>query len=367
MRLHRYRESSLGGAAAGSRCHEAPMKFAPQLEPLLVPIADLHADPANVRLHGERNIAAIAASLARFGQQKPIVVQRQGMVVRAGNGTLLAAQQLGWTHIAASVVEMTDTEATAFSIADNRTAELAEWQTEDLLAQLEALGRDDAELLKATGFDQQDLDAMAAELGQDTTNELDDPGPEAPPVIATSRVGDIWVMGDHRLQCGDSTNAADVARLLSGEKPALLSTDPPYCVDYTGAERPQDSGKDWSDQYHEVDIKDLGYFLRATFQAGLPHLQDDAGIYVWHAHLQYPVIDRVFEEFGILRHQPIIWSKASSTFAYSYYGWAHETCLFGWKQGYKPPHYLENGLSTIWDADWEGKARNSTFHPTSKT
>src|SRR5262249_7545899 len=130
-----------------------PMKIADQLRPLAVPIADLHPDPANVRLHGDRNLDAIAASLARFGQQKPIVVQRRGMIVRAGTGRRLAAGKLGWIEPAASAVDMTDTEATAFAIADNRTAELAEWDNADLLAQLEALGKDDPDVLAATGFD----------------------------------------------------------------------------------------------------------------------------------------------------------------------------------------------------------------------
>src|SRR5262249_34241380 len=91
------------------------------------------------------------------------------------------------------------------------------------------------------------------------------------------------------------------------------------------------------------------------------------GIYVWHAHLQYPVIDGVFEKLGILRHQPIVWVKPSSTLTYAYYRWAHETCVFGWRRGHKPPHYLENGLSTIWEVDWEGKQRIvGNGHPTQK-
>ncbi len=107
--------------------------------------------------------------------------------------------------------------------------------------------------------------------------------------------------------------------------------------------------------------------MRGVFQAVLPHLTDNAGIYVWHAHLQYPVLDRVFEEFGLLRHQPVIWVKPSSTFTYSYYRWAHEPCLFGWRKGHKPPHYLKNGLTSVWEVDWEGKQRVvGNEHPTQK-
>jgi len=331
-----------------------------------VPLSELHQDPGNVRAHGERNMAAIRDSLRRFGQAEPLVVQKGTGRVIGGNGRLAAMQSLGWTECDIVEVELDDRKARALGLALNRTAELAEWNMQALATVLQELQVDDD--LDGVGFTNEDIDALIADIEANTVQpgEVDDPGPAEPTEQAISRLGDLWLLGNHRLLCGDSTSEADVGRLLAGDKPSLLSTDPPYCVDYTGAERPQESGKDWSDKYHEVEIADLGEFLRSVLKTVLPHLQPDAAIYVWHAHLQYPTIDRVFEEFGILRHQPIIWSKASSTFTYSYYRWAHETCLFGWRQGHKPPHYLENGLSTVWEADWEGKARSSTFHPTSK-
>jgi len=210
---------------------------------------------------------------------------------------------------------------------------------------------------------------LLAELAEDAegSGDVDDPGPEEPPETPVSRPGDLWILGKHRLLCGDSTNEDDVARLMGDDTAALLSTDPPYCVDYTGADRPQDSGKDWSSKYREIEIKDLGEFLRAMLKAVLPRTRDSAAIYVWHAHLQYPVIDAVFQQFDILRHQPIIWVKPSSTFTYAYYRWAHEPCLFGWRQGHKPPHYLANGMTSVWEVDWEGKRRVvGNEHPTQK-
>lgn len=122
-------------------------------------IADLSADPANARKHSERNIEAIMASLRRFGQQKPIVVDLSG-VVRAGNGTLEAAKRLGWTEIDATISELTGSEMTAYAIADNRTAELAEWDDEILAASLHGLVTDDEELALATGYDEAELEKL---------------------------------------------------------------------------------------------------------------------------------------------------------------------------------------------------------------
>ena len=113
-----------------------------------VPVDSLHNDPANVRKHGEQNLAAIKASLARFGQQKPIVVNADGVVI-AGNGTLMAARALNWRTVKAVRTNLAGSEATAFAIADNRTAELAEWDDAALQQQLAAIAIDDEELLAA--------------------------------------------------------------------------------------------------------------------------------------------------------------------------------------------------------------------------
>ena len=136
--------------------------IAEPLRPLAVPIADLTPDAANARRHDQRNLDAIAASLSRWGQRLPIVVQREGMVVRAGNGRLAAAKSLGWTHIAAVVVDDTSVEAVAFAIADNRTAELATWDDETLASLLDTLPKD---VLPDTGF----TDAELADLMEKLT------------------------------------------------------------------------------------------------------------------------------------------------------------------------------------------------------
>jgi ParB-like chromosome segregation protein Spo0J len=127
-----------------------------------VDIKTLAADPANVRKHDRRNLDAIKGSLQRFGQQKPIVVDADG-VVRAGNGTLAAARELGWTHIDVVRTDLTGVDATAYAIADNRTAELAEWDDEILAATLNSLALEEG-LLEAAGYDEEELAAMLAEI-----------------------------------------------------------------------------------------------------------------------------------------------------------------------------------------------------------
>jgi DNA modification methylase len=207
-------------------------------------IADLSQDPANVRKHPERNLDAIVASLRRFGQQHPIVIDVNN-TVRAGNGRLQAAIQLGWDEIDCVVTDLKGSEAIAYAIADNRTAELAEWDEDILAAQLHGLLTDDEALLKAAGFDEDELAAMLNELeGDGTTGEIvEDEVPE-PPADPITKPGDLWILGEHRLLCGDSTKAEDVARLMGGAKADLCFTSPPYGQqrDYTkeGKEKCQD-------------------------------------------------------------------------------------------------------------------------------
>ena len=332
-----------------------------------IPLASLHLDPANARSHGPVNLEAIKGSLARFGQAEPLVVHAGTGRIIGGNGRLVAMQALGWTECDVVEVDLPAIEATALGLALNRTSELASWNDEALGRLLEQLRAEDA--VDGLGFSPDDINDLLAQLAVPGDGAIDDQGPQDPPATPVSRAGDLWLLGNHRLLCGDSTSPGDLDRLLAGETAALLSTDPPYCVDYTGMDRPihdgKPSGKDWSAVYREVDIKDLGAFLDGVFAACLPRLAPDAAVYVWHAHVQQPVIAAAFEKHELLLHQILVWVKPSATFGHSYYRWKHEPCAFGWKRGNKPKHGFGQ-LDSVWEIDWEGKARTTTFHPTSK-
>jgi DNA modification methylase len=151
------------------------------------------------------------------------VVQRTGNIVRAGNGRVEAAKALGWTHIAAVVVDDESADAVAYAIADNRTAELAEWDNETLATLLDTLP---PEMKVDTGF----TDADLAELLDGLTPEITEDEVPEPPKVSVSRAGDLWVLGDHRVLCGDSTKAEDVARVMGGAKADLCFTSPPYAL-----------------------------------------------------------------------------------------------------------------------------------------
>jgi DNA modification methylase len=362
-------------------------RIARPLRDLAVPITDLSSDPANLRLHDERSLEAIAASLRRFGQQKPVVYDANGTVV-AGNGMLEAARRLGWKTIAAIRSELVGVDRVAYAIADNRTAELSRWDDEALRATLAAMP---ADAVRDAGYTPEELEALLAP--SDDVPLREEPVP-AVLADAVTVVGDLWTLGDHRVLCGDSTAAADVDRLMDGRKASLIATDPPYLVDYTGV-RAGSRGKDWSGAYREIDIQDAAGFFRSVFSNVTRVAGPHAAIYCWHAHKRMVEIMAAWRALGILDHQQIVWVKPAPVFGSVFWHFRHEPCLMGWLQGSKPTHdgrhdedsvwpasgsarpledltkeqlltLLKDG-SSVWEVDWEGKARpTGNEHPTQK-
>jgi len=324
--------------------------IAEPLRHLAVPLTELTLDPSNARKHNERNLAAIAGSLKRFGQRFPIVVQRQGMVVRAGNGRLLAAKQLGWSHLACVVVDESEVEATAFAISDNRTSELAEWDDETLTRLLESLP---LEMLEVTGFNQAELDDLIEELRP--TEVQEDEVPE-PPTTAISKPGDLWVLGEHRLLCGDSTKEADVARVLAGSRADLILTDPPYGVSYVGK----------TEQALEIandGVEGLQGLLRPAL--GLAAANSRPGA-VWYvaapAGPQFAVFASVLEELKVWR-QTLAWVKDSMVLGHSDYHYKHEAIFYGWTPGAEhqaPPDRTRTSVLEF------ARPKASREHPTMK-
>lgn len=188
-----------------------------------MPISSLLLDPSNARKHSEKNLSAIKGSLAKFGLQKPIVISKDNIVL-AGNGTLAAAESLGWKDIGIVRSKLTGSEAIAYAIADNRTGELAEWDDDVLSKTLQGLKAENFDLA-AIGFSNEDLAKWIVEPEAIPGCDED----EIPQEVETRcKLGDLWILEGHRLLCGDSTDVLAVERLMGGDKVDMVYTDPPY-------------------------------------------------------------------------------------------------------------------------------------------
>ena len=314
-----------------------------------VKIDTLTLDPANVRRHPANNLDAIKASLTRFGQQRPVLVNAKGIII-AGNGTVMAAKALGWDHINIVRTELDGSEATAYAIADNRTAELAEWDDDALAQQLAALQIEDEELARAAGFTEKEIAALA----EATVDVQEDEVPEAPSDPIT-KPGDLWLLGEHRLLCGDSTKAEDVARLMNGEKPRLMVTDPPYGVAYEGGQ----VNTKKREKLHGDDIPDV---FRPALRCANAVMKDGAW-YVWHADKYAEPVYAAIRECEYDLRALIVWHKLKAHYGApsAHYCQKHEPCLYAVKgsAGFVGP----SNEVTVWEIDQPSR---NEFHPTQK-
>lgn len=326
-------------------------------------LSELKLYAGNPRIISDEAVDAVAASIREFGFRVPILVDRDGVIV-AGHARYRAAQKLGLTEVPVIVADdLTPEQIKAYRIADNRTAELSMWDYDLLpieLADLQSMDFD----LDLLGFS---TDELAKILDPGVKEGLTDPDDvPQPPDEPITQPGDLWLLGEHRLLCGDSTTTHDTLLVMDGAKAALVATDPPYLVDYTG-ERPNGSGKDWSATYKEVEIRDAESFYCQLFECVLQILAPKAAIYCWHAHKRCGVIQRVWEQLGILDHQHIVWVKPTSVFGRVYWHFRHEPCMMGWVSGSQPGHDGDHEFDSVWSVDWEGKARVvGNEHPTQK-
>ncbi|MBP7586412.1 MAG: site-specific DNA-methyltransferase [Thermoanaerobaculia bacterium] len=316
------------------------------------PLDRLKPYARNAKTHGADQVAKIAASMAKFGWTNPVLVAGDGEVI-AGHGRILAAAELGLTEAPVIVLDhLTEEERQAYRISDNKLTELGAWDEALLAAELQALAADDFDL-SLTGFSDAELDQLLAlDVGGGTTE-----GPSVPPVVVpepprnpASRTGDLWILGDHRLLCGDSTSAADVRRLMNGERAALFATDPPYLVDYDGSNHPT-RNKDWSPSYGVTwDDSSQGAelydgFIRAAIDEAIA---EDAAWYCWHASRRQAMLEACWEKAGAFVHQQIIWVKDRGVLTRSHYLWKHEPCFMGWVRPHRPPKVADEMLASTW-------------------
>lgn len=266
-------------------------------------------------------VAKVKASLKEFGWRQPIVVDSEGVII-VGHTRYQAALELGMTEIPVHVAEgLTAAQVKAYRIADNKTGDFAEWDFD--LLKLEFADLQELDFgLDLTGFDDDAIDGIMVDS---TPEGLTDPD-EVPdvPDEPVSKPGDVWVMGNHRLMCGDSTVATDVERLLGNVKPHLMVTDPPYGVEYDPSWR---NGLDAAKNRRTGVVENDG---RADWRDAWA-LFPGSIAYVWHGGLHAAVVAESLTACGFSLRAQIVWAKQKMVFGRGDYHWQHEPCWYAVK------------------------------------
>ena len=300
---------------------------------------------------GDKEYKKIKASIEEFGFADPLVVNAD-MTIIGGHQRLTVAIDLGYTEVPCAVVDVDKTREKALNIALNKIT--GQWDDEMLAALLKDLDvvQFNTDL---TGFERDEIAALCSRLydkdvkedGFDVDKELKQP--------VFSQLGDLWLLGNHRVICGDSTDEEVYTHLMDGMKANLVLTDPPYNVDVE-----ETAGKIMNDNMGDEEFYN---FLLSAYRCMHANLADDGSIYVWHADTEGLNFRKAFKDAGFYLSGCCIWKKNSLVLGRSPYQWIHEPCLFGWKQKGKHQWYSDRKQTTVWEYD---KPRSSKDHPTMK-
>ena len=331
-----------------------------------VPLSRLRPAPWNPRSISDERFQNLCRSIQSdpgFLQHRPVLATADGTIY-AGNMRFRAAQQLGLDTIPAIIEDIPEQLAKERALRDN--AQWGEWEGDELAALLAELKAQDSDL-DLLGFNERELQKLLDSIEQQ--GGLTDPDDVPPlPDEPVTQVGDLWLLGEHRVLCGDATDPHDVAIVMAGEKARLMATDPPYLVDYTGgnhppsrANRPQTRDKNW-DEYRDPQSS-VDFYVR-YLQAALPHLVERAPIYQWHANTRQALVAAAWERCGILQHQVLIWVKTRGVLTRSHFMWQHEPCMYGWREGKMPGLKPPANQTTVWHVDQRGE--QDGVHPTQK-
>jgi DNA modification methylase len=271
---------------------------------------DLKADPRNARTHSPEQIEQLRASIREFGFTNPVLLRPNGMI-GAGHGRVEAAKAEKLALVPTCVIEgLTDDQWRAYVLADNKLALNAGWDEDLLRQELRALD---------------ELEINLADLFKTPTGRTDPNEAPETPVVSTSRRGDVWLLGDHRLMVGDATDKEDIAALMAGAQADMVWTDPPYNVAVNGK-----AGTIINDDMAAAAFRT---FLDQVFASYLSAMRPGAVIYVSHSETERAAFTASFQEAGLKLSQCLIWVKQSGTLTRQDYNWRHEPILYGWKEG----------------------------------
>ncbi len=314
---------------------------------------------ANSRTHSDEQIAKIVRSINEFGFTNPLLIDEHNVII-AGHGRLAAALEVGLQELPCIVLDgLTDAQKAALVIADNKIALDAGWDKEILLSQFDFLKEFDYDLT-LTGFDLEEL----ADIFPEDLPEVFCGDDELPGTVETkAQVGDLWLLGDHRLLCGDSTVSTDVVRLLGGQNPNTMITDPPYGVKYEADWRAKAKGRKKTEREENSNLKNddqADWFDAYVLFTG-------SVAYVWHASLFTDVVMDGLRraDFDIKQH--IIWNKNVHALSHSDYHWKHEPCWYAVKKSGERNWKGGRTQMTVWDVpSISCEKTDKTGHPTQK-
>ena len=296
-------------------------------------------------------VEAVANSIKNFGFKSPIVVDANKVIVN-GHTRLKASKLLGLTMVPVIIAsDLTEEQCRALRLADNKTAEIASWDKKLLLQELESIDWEGLEMdMTDFGFDNI-FDSKPQEVTHDDFEEG-----QYIPATPYSMQGDVYLLGRHRIMCGDSTNPEMVKTLLNGNKADMIFTDPPYNVNYEGSD-----GQ--SIQNDNMGNEEFYNFLLSVYKNMFDSIKEGGSIYVCHADSEGLNFRKAFIDAGFKLAQCLIWVKNSFTMGRQDYQWQHEPILYGWKPG--AGHYFvdDRSLSTVWFYD---KPKHNDLHPTMK-
>jgi site-specific DNA-methyltransferase (adenine-specific) len=337
-------------------------------------ISDLRSDHKNARKRTDRSATLIEESLKRYGAARSVVIDEDNRIL-AGNGTVDAAKRAGISKvrvietdgdeiIAVKRTGLTEDQKIGLALADNRTSDLSEWDKE-MLHQLSE------EHDITPWFEAEDLAEIMGEVEVIPPEGLTDADdvPEAPE-DPTTKPGDLWILGHHRLLCGDSTSMDEVERLMGGTQADLLLTDPPYNVALGRDETPEEAKKrnrrtdGLTIQNDSMSDDDFRQFLRDVYSAADAVMKPGAAFYIWYAEPDANCAFRLAaNDVGWKIRQCLVWNKNSLVMGRQDYHWKHEPCLYGWKEG--AAHFWGSDRSQTTVLDFNKPSRNGE-HPTMK-
>ena len=310
----------------------------------------------NSRTHSDEQVAQIAASIKEFGFTNPVLVDADGGII-AGHGRVMAARKLGMDHVPViELAHMSETQKRAYIIADNKLALNAGWDDEMLALEIADLKEEGFDL-DLTGFSLDEIEELL-DSGEEVPGLTD---PDAAPElqeVAITKPGDVWLLGKHRVMCGDSTSIDAVESLMNGSPADMLLTDPPYNVAYKG--KTKDALEIQNDSMSDDGFRQ---FLRDAYVAADTVLKPGAVFYIWHADSEGYNFRGACKDAGWTVRQCLVWKKQALVMGRQDYHWKHEPCLYGWKDGASHLWAADRKQTTI--LEFDRPSRNGE-HPTMK-